>query len=84
MTLNNFAKKRPYLFWSTKNFNDLSQSVIVEAVLNYGDFKDVKKMINILGVKETAAIFRKQIKQKRDNYRPEIKHYFKLYFNKYA
>lgn len=84
MTINNFIKKRPYLVWSTNNYDNLSESAIVEAVLNYGDFRDVKKMINILGIKKTASIFRRQIKQKRENYRPEIKNYFKLYFNKYA
>lgn len=70
--------------WSTRSFSKLSNEVIVEAVLNYGDFDEVQKMIKILGMKEAARIFRKQLKQKRNNYRPEIKNYFKLYFNKYA
>jgi hypothetical protein len=84
MTINEFIKKRPYLIWHTKNFDNLSQEAIVEAVLNYGDFNDVKKMISILGMRKTAAIFRKKSKQKRCNYRPEIKNYFQLYFKKYA
>lgn len=84
MTINEFIKKRPYLIWYTKNFDNLSQEAIVEAVLNYGDFDDVKKMISILGIRKTAAIFRKKSKQKRCNYRPEIKNYFQLYFKKYA
>lgn len=70
--------------WSTRSFSKLSNEVMVEAVLNYGDFDEVQKMIKILGMKEAARIFRKQLKQKRNNYRPEIKNYFKLYFNKYA
>ena len=84
MTINEFIKKRPYLIWYTKNFDNLSQEAIVEAVLNYGDFDDVKKMISILGMSKTAAIFRKKSKQKRCNYRPEIKNYFQLYFKKNA
>ncbi|HLD30749.1 MAG TPA: hypothetical protein VJB41_00920 [Patescibacteria group bacterium] len=84
MTINNFIKKRPYLVWYTKNYDKLSEEAIVEAVLNYGDFKDVKKMIAILGIKKTAMIFRKQSKRKRCNYFPEIKNYFQLYFDKYA
>ncbi len=84
MTINDFIEKRPYLIWYTKNFKNLSQEAIVESVLNYGDFDDVKKMISILGIKKTAAIFRKQIKRKRINYDPKIVNYFKLYFNKYA
>ena len=84
MTINEFIKKRPYLIWYTKNFDELSQEAIVEAVLNYGDWDDVKKMISILGMRKTAAIFRKKSKQKRCNYRPEIKNYFQLYFKKYV
>jgi len=44
-------------------------------------------MIKILGMKKTAKIFREKStpsKMGRQNYRPEIKHYFNLYFNKYA
>lgn len=84
MKINEFIKKRPYLVWYTKNYDHLSEEAIVEAVLNYGDFDDVKTMIKILGIEKTAAIFRKKSKQKRCNYRPEIKNYFQLYFNKYA
>ena len=84
MTLNSFIKKKSYLFWSTKNYDNLSKEAVVEAVLNYGDFDDVKKMIKILGMKKTAAIFRKKSKQRRCNYEPKVKNYFKLYFNKYA
>lgn len=84
MTLVDFIKKRQYLVWYTKDFKNLSPEAITEAILNYGDFDDVKELISILGIKKVAAIFRKQLKQKRCNYRPEIKNYFRLYFNKYA
>jgi len=84
MTLRDFVKKRRYLFWSTENFEHLSQEAIVEGVLNYGDFDDVKKLIAILGIKKISRIFGKQIKRKRNNYRPEIINYFSLYFKKYA
>ena len=80
----NFIKKRPYLIWYVKNYDKLSDESIVEHTLNYGDWDDVQKMIKILGIKETATIFRIKSEQKRSNYRPEIKNYFNLYFNKYA
>lgn len=70
--------------WYVADLENVSEEAIVESVLNYGDFDDVKEMINILGVKQTAAIFNKQIKQKRNNYDPKISNYFKLYFKKYA
>jgi len=84
MTISDFIKKRPYLVWSTKNYDLLSEEAIVEGVLNYGDFDDIKEMFSILGVKKSARIFKKQISQKRSNYRPKIKNYFNLYFKKYA
>lgn len=84
MAISNFIKKRPHLVWYTKNYAGLSEEAIVEAVLNYGDFDDVKKMIKILGIKRVAAIFRKKSRQRRCNYDPKVKNYFQLYFNKYA
>lgn len=72
------------MVWQVKDYKDLSEEAVVEAVLNYGDFNDVKKMLSILGLKRTAAIFRKQLAPKRVNYSPPIANYFKLYFDKYA
>lgn len=79
-----FAKKRPYLFWSTNNYKNLSPAVVLENTLNYGDFNDVKEVLKLIGLKKAAAIFKKQTAGKRINYRPEIANYFKLYFQKYA
>lgn len=65
----------------------LSEASIVEHVLNYGDWDDVQEMIKILGLKKTAKIFQEKSRPDkfgRQNYRPEIKNYFQLYFNKYA
>lgn len=84
MTVKDFIKKRRYLFWYVKNPTKVSNESLVEAVLNLGDWDDVKKMIKILGVKKVAIIFNKQSNKKRSNYRPEVKNYFKLYFAKYA
>lgn len=84
MTIQEFIRQRPYLVWSTENYAGLSEAAIVEAVLNYGDFDDIKKMFAIIGIKRAAAIFRKQLQRKRNNYRPEIAHYFTLYFQRYA
>ncbi len=84
MTLQNFIKKRPYLVWHTRDLSQLSQEAIVEAVLNYGDFDDFKKLLSILGIKKTANIFGRQIKNKRVNYDDKTVNYFRLYFKKYA
>lgn len=84
MEINNFAKKRPYLFWHISDFDSLSEEAIVEAVLNYGNWQDTEELARILGIQRLASIFRKKASAKRCNFRPEIKNYFELYFNKYA
>ena len=59
----------------------------MEAVLNYGNWDDVKKLVAILGIKKVAKIFREKSKPSkigRQNYREKTKNYFSLYFNKHA
>ena len=84
MKIINFVKKRKHLFWDTENYENLSEEVIVQAVLNYGNFDDIKAIFKILTLKRVANIFQKQIKRKRNNYDPKIKNYFNLYFKNYA
>ncbi|MDP2930649.1 MAG: hypothetical protein Q8N56_03540 [bacterium] len=87
MTVGDFVKERKYLFWSTKNYDGLSNEAVVEGVLNYGNMNDVRELISLLGIQEVARIFReksKKSKMGRQNYRLEVINYFNLYFNKYA
>jgi len=76
--LHRFIKKKPYLVWHVED-------AILEAVLNYGNFSDVQDVIDILGIKQSAQIFRKQTQgKKRCNYSAKTKNYFNRYFDKYA
>lgn len=89
MTIHEFIKERPCLIWyvAKENLDKLNEESIVEHVLNYGNWGDVQEMIKILGLQKTAQIFFKKStpdKFGRQNYRPEIKHYFQLYFNKHT
>lgn len=84
MRVQDLIKQKPYLLWFTKNYKELSDASVVEAVLNYGDWSDVQKVIKILGVKKTALIFKNQINKKRVNYNDITKNYFTLYFEKHA
>lgn len=84
MEIHDFIAARKHLAWYVKDPRKLSTEAIVEAVLNYGDWDDVQKLIKILGIKEVAKIFEEGIAKKRSNYRPEISHYFHLYFAKHA
>jgi hypothetical protein len=87
MTIHDFIKIRKHLVWYVREYDALDAEAIVEATLNYGDWDDVQILIGILGVRETARIFRAKSKLSemgRTNYRPDIANYFTLYFDKYA
>lgn len=84
MTINSIIKSKPYILWHVKEKEKVSPDLALESIFNYGDFSDVKKAIKILGVKRAEQIFKKGSRKKRSNYRPEIKHYFDLYFKKYV
>ena len=82
--LNAFAKKRKYYFWYT-NPETLDAASIVEGVLNYADFDDVRELIHILGIKKVARIFREQTTNRtRLNYDRKIINFYSAFFNKYA
>ncbi len=86
-TINDFIREHKYLIWWTKNWDGLNKESIVEATLNYGNWDDVQEVISILGMKKTAEIFVKTStpdKFGRINYHAKTKHFFNLYFNKYA
>lgn len=87
MNIHDFIKQRKRLIWWVKDYDALGPESIVEATLNYGNWDDVQTLIKILGLKKTAKIFYDKSKPSavgRQNYRPEVRNYFNLYFNKYA
>ncbi|MBI2338455.1 hypothetical protein HYU95_04715 [Candidatus Daviesbacteria bacterium] len=84
MVIGDFIRKRKHLFWSTKNYDGLSNEAVVEAVLNYGGMDDVRELISLLGIQQVSKIFYDQIRRIRVNYDPRIVNYFSLYFRKYA
>ena len=82
--LYDFISKRKGLIWYVRDLRALNEEAVVEAVLNYGNWRDVQQLIEIMGIKSVAGIFRKQIARPRKNYRKEVAHYFSLYFDRYA
>jgi len=76
--------KRKHLIWYTRGYDTLADASIVEAVLNYGDWDDVQELIKIMGIKRVAEIFNTYAFRPRTNYFPEVRNYFKLYFDRYA
>jgi hypothetical protein len=56
-------QENSHLFWwvPQDKKKDLSLDSLVEAILNYGDSKSVKKLFDTVGIKTVADIFYKQI-----------------------
>ncbi len=81
-----FILENAALFWwvAPDEKKNISINALVEAVLNYGNEKSIKKLFELIGIKKVAAIFDKQISGKRSNYHLRTKHFFQLYFKKHA
>ncbi len=86
-----FIRENSSLFWYIKESEkeNISYETLVEAILNYGDEKSVKKLFNLLGIENAAKIFYKQthkegIAAKRLNYFPRTAHFFNLYFKRHV
>ena len=77
-------KSKPYLVWSTQNYDELSPERILESVVSYGDWPDFLKLIKIFGLKQSAQLFNEIKTKRRTNLSPQTTHYFTNYFEKYA
>lgn len=80
----NLLNQKPYLHWWVQDKDQLSESSVVFAILNYGDLEDFKLLIKELSLPKVKKIFERQLKQKRHNYNKKTKHFFSLYFQKYG
>ena len=82
-----YIEKRNDLFWSVKKEKrrDVSETLVVETILNYGTLEDVRQLFKVLGLAHTAAIFFATTQNRtRHNYFPEVENFFRLYFTRYA
>lgn len=86
-TVQEYIEARKNLFWSVgeNDKKNISEILLVETILNYGTLEDVRELINVLGLKETAGIFYKSTENRlRKNYFPQVENFFKLYFDRHA
>lgn len=56
MSVNDIIKNKPYLVWYVKNPDKLSESSVLEHILNYGNWDDVQQFIKIKGFKKNKKI----------------------------
>jgi len=81
-----FIKENKTLFWSAdpKRLHEISLSLLVETILNYGNEKSVKKLFDLVGIDKVAEIFYEQTSRKRLNYHERTINFFNLYFKRHA
>jgi len=77
------------LFWYTpeNKLHSISDSFLVETILNYGDMNAVRNLFKIMGIKNVAKIFFDDInksERRKNNYQELTLNYFTLVFNRYA
>lgn len=81
-----FIQKHKSLLWyiPEEKKQEISEDLLVETILNYGNFDDISELFKLLGLEEVARIFYNATGRKKLNYYPEIYNFFDLYFKKYA
>ena len=77
------------LFWYSppNKKENIDEDQLVETILNYGDERAVKRLIDIMGIDKVAAIFKKHIttsNRRKNNYHELVANYFQLYFSRHA
>ena len=86
MTRAQIINKNRHLFWYTpeEKKQDISDALLVERILNDGSLEDYRDLISALGGKRVAEVFFSAKGRQKENYYPEIYHFFSLLLSKYA
>jgi hypothetical protein len=84
-----FIRKNSALFWyiPEEKKEDISEEVLVEFILNYGDMEALKDLLRIMGINKVAEIFFTSVnksERRKGNYHELVVNFFTLYFNRYA
>ena len=86
MTRAQLIDKNSSLFWYTPEDrkHDIGDALLVERILNDGSLDDYRDLIAVLGGKRVAEVFFPAKVRQKDNYYPEIYHFFSLVLAKYV
>lgn len=86
MTRQQIIEKHKNLFWYTPEDKktDISDSLLVETLLNEGSLDDYRELVDTLGGKHVAEVFFSATGRQKANYYPEIYHFFSLVLAKYV
>ena len=86
MSREQIIAKHKSLFWYTPEAEkqNISDALLVERILNDGTLDDFRELVNTLGGKRVAEVFFSATGRQKQNYYPEIYHFFSLVLKKYA
>lgn len=81
-----FIEKHSALFWYTpqNSKQNISDSLLVETMLNYGTWSDCKELLQVLTPRRVAQVFFAASERQKKNYYPEIYNLFAHILRKYA
>jgi len=87
--LKQYIYKHKNLFWYTpeSKLYSISESFLVETILNYGDMDAIKRLFEIMDIKNVAKVFFNDIdisERRKNNYQELALNYFSLLFNRYV
>jgi len=86
MDKNTLIQNNSHLFWwvPEEQKKHISTESLIENILNNGDEKSVKDLFELIGIERVADTFFNQINNKRNNYFPQVKNFFTLYFKRHV
>jgi len=86
MSRQQIIEKHKNLFWYTpeEKKQSISDALLVERILNDGSLDDFRELMDTLGGKRVAEVFFSAKGRQKNNYYPEIYHFFSLVLKKYA
>ncbi|MDD2565488.1 MAG: hypothetical protein PHZ26_02740 [Candidatus Gracilibacteria bacterium] len=65
--LKEYLETRKSIFWYIKDINSLSDEAILEGIIKYGDWIDLKEIFKIFGKEEFKKIYDNLLNKKRTN-----------------
>lgn len=65
--LRTFIQNRKYIFWYVSDIEHLSKDAILEWIIQYGDWNDLKEIYNLLGKKDFVDTYKNIVHKKRVN-----------------
>ena len=86
MNRTQFIQSHKDMFWYTPEDQkqNISDSLLIETILNDGTLADYKTLLQVLTPERVAKVFFAATGRQKQNYYPEVYNFFSLLLSKYA